>query len=50
MTHFDQPLGVETVDILPTIASQIKLALPATGIDGKCLDLDASAASSCPTK
>jgi len=50
MTHFDQPLGVETVDILPTIASQIKLALPATGIDGKCLDLDASAANSCPTK
>ncbi len=50
MTHFDQPLGVETVDILPTLASQIHLALPATGIDGKCLDLDASAASSCPAR
>jgi len=50
MTHFEQPLGVETVDILPTIAAQIGLALPATGIDGKCLDLDASAASSCPAR
>jgi len=48
LTHFEQPLGVETVDILPTLAAQIGLALPATGIDGRCLDLDASAASSCP--
>jgi len=50
MVHFEQPLGVETVDILPTLAAQIGLALPATGIDGKCLDLDAAAASSCPAR
>lgn len=50
MVHMEQPLGVETVDILPTLAAQIGLALPATGIDGKCLDLDATAASSCPAR
>lgn len=48
--HFEQPLGVETVDILPTLAAQIGLPLPAIGIDGKCLDLDSAATSSCPTK
>ncbi|MBT2188117.1 alkaline phosphatase family protein [Sphingobium nicotianae] len=48
MAHMEQPQGVETVDILPTIAAQIGLALPRTGIDGKCLDLDPGAASSCP--
>jgi len=50
MTHMEQPMGVETVDILPTLAAQIGLALPAIGIDGKCLDLDPTAASSCPAK
>ena len=50
MTHMEQPMGVETVDILPTLAAQIGLALPASGIDGKCLDLDPTAASSCPAK
>ncbi len=50
MTTMEQPQGVETVDILPTIAAQIGLALPKTGIDGKCLDLDAGAGSSCPAK
>lgn len=48
--HFEQPLGVETVDILPTLAAQIGLSLPASGIDGKCLDLDSGAANSCRTK
>jgi predicted AlkP superfamily pyrophosphatase or phosphodiesterase len=50
MTHMEQPQGVETVDILPTLAAQIGLPLPATGIDGKCLDLDPGSASSCPAK
>ena len=50
MTHFEQPLGVETVDILPTLAAQIGLPLPATGIDGRCLDLDAGPGSSCPAR
>lgn len=50
MTPFEQPLGVETVDILPTLAAQIGLPLPAGSIDGKCLDLDSGPASSCPPR
>ncbi|MEV8970714.1 hypothetical protein AB0136_26535, partial [Klebsiella pneumoniae] len=41
MTGFEQPTGVETVDILPTLAHQIGLALTGPKIDGKCLDLAA---------
>lgn len=44
---YEQPLGVETVDILPTLASLINLPVPASEIDGRCLDLDSGAASSC---
>jgi predicted AlkP superfamily pyrophosphatase or phosphodiesterase len=44
---YEQPLGVETVDILPTLASLINLPVPASEIDGRCLDLDAGAASTC---
>lgn len=44
---FEQPLGVETVDILPSLAALIKLPIPAGEIDGKCLDLDAGLADSC---
>nr|WP_232328907.1 alkaline phosphatase family protein [Sphingomonas horti] len=45
--NFEQPLGVETVDILPTLASLIGLPVPAGEIDGRCLDLDASAGDNC---
>ncbi|WP_368039493.1 alkaline phosphatase family protein [Sphingomonas sp. ID1715] len=44
---FEQPLGVETVDILPTLASLIGLAVPPAEIDGKCLDLLAGEESNC---
>lgn len=44
---FEQPLGVETVDILPTLAALVKLPIPAGEIDGKCLDLDAGLGDSC---
>jgi predicted AlkP superfamily pyrophosphatase or phosphodiesterase len=44
---FEQPLGVETVDILPTLASLIALPIPADEIDGRCLDLDAGAGTTC---
>lgn len=44
---FEQPLSVETVDILPTLAALIDLPVPAAEIDGKCLDLDAGMADSC---
>ncbi|MFW2851742.1 alkaline phosphatase family protein [Sphingomonas sp. TX0543] len=43
---FEQPLSVETVDIAPTLAATI--GLPVSGLDGRCLDLDATAASTCP--
>jgi predicted AlkP superfamily pyrophosphatase or phosphodiesterase len=46
LTGFEQPLSVETVDIVPTLAATI--GLPVKGLDGRCLDLDASEATTCP--
>lgn len=45
MTGFEQPLSVETVDIMPTLAALIRLATP--GVDGRCLDLDPGPADTC---
>ena len=46
MVPFEQPLSVETVDIMPTLAAAI--ALPVTGkVDGRCLDLDAGTGTTC---
>ncbi|HEX8383707.1 MAG TPA: alkaline phosphatase family protein [Sphingomonas sp.] len=42
---FEQPLSVETVDILPTLAAPLGLVVP--GIDGRCLDLDPGEADTC---
>lgn len=47
MTGFEQPFGVETVDILPTLAALIHLPVPAGEIDGRCLDLDAGPGDTC---
>ena len=47
MTGFEQPNAVETVDILPTLASLIGLDVPSSEIDGRCLDLIAGGASNC---
>ncbi|KEQ55237.1 alkaline phosphatase family protein [Sphingobium chlorophenolicum] len=47
LTHFEQPLGVETVDILPTLAALIKLPVAKDQIDGRCLDLIAGDGDSC---
>lgn len=47
MQHFEQPLGVETVDILPSLAALIKLPVPKDQIDGRCLDLVAGKDDSC---
>ena len=47
MRHFEQPLGVETVDILPTLAALINLSVPKGEIDGRCLDLIAGERDSC---
>ncbi len=45
MTGFEQPLSVETVDIMPTLAATI--GLPVSGQDGRCLDLDPGPADTC---
>lgn len=47
LTHFEQPLGVETVDIMPTLAALIGLPVPREEIDGRCLDLIAGPGDSC---
>lgn len=48
MTPFEQPLAIETVDIMPTLAALIGLSLEAGSVDGRCLDLDAGPATTCP--
>ena len=45
---FEQPNAVETVDIMPTLASLIGLAVSPAEIDGRCLDLIAGGQSNCP--
>ena len=47
MAGFEQPLPVETVDILPTLAALIGLRVPPEEIDGRCIDLNAGAGNSC---
>ena len=44
---FEQPNGIETVDILPTLASLIGLDVPKDEIDGRCVDLVAGKMSNC---
>lgn len=44
---FEQPLPVETVDILPTLAALIGLAIPAAEIDGHCIDLGRGIGHAC---
>ncbi|MDO7844440.1 alkaline phosphatase family protein [Sphingomonas immobilis] len=48
MTGFEQPLSVETVDIMPTLAGAIGLPLSAPLPDGRCLDLDGDTGTTCP--
>lgn len=50
MTSFEQPLSVETVDIMPTLAALIGLPLAPGAVDGRCLDLDAGPESACPAR
>jgi alkaline phosphatase len=47
ITHYEQPNGIETVDILPTLASLIGLSVPQAEIDGRCIDVMAGAPSNC---
>ena len=39
MTPFEQPMAVETVDIMPTLAALIGVPIAPGTIDGRCLDL-----------
>jgi predicted AlkP superfamily pyrophosphatase or phosphodiesterase len=48
MTAFEQPLPVETVDIMPTLAGLIGLPLAPGSVDGRCLDLIVGPGTSCP--
>ncbi|MBN8808234.1 MAG: alkaline phosphatase family protein [Sphingomonas sp.] len=48
MAGFEQPLSVETVDIMPTLAALIGFPLAPGEVDGRCLDLDGGPGSTCP--
>jgi arylsulfatase A-like enzyme len=50
MAPFEQPLAVETVDIMPTLAALIGLPLAPGSVDGRCLDLDAGPGTTCPAR
>ncbi len=47
LAGFEQPNSIETVDIAPTLAAMIGLPVPASEMDGRCLDLIAGAADMC---
>ena len=47
ITAFEQPLPIDTVDILPTLAALIGLPIPSGEIDGHCIDLDAGPGTTC---
>ena len=47
LAGFEQPDPVETVDIGPTLAALLGLAVPAGDFDGRCLDLDGGAGDTC---
>ena len=44
---YEQPLSIETVDILPTLAALIGLRVPSNEIDGRCVDLDPGPSDTC---
>jgi predicted AlkP superfamily pyrophosphatase or phosphodiesterase len=47
LAHFEQPVPIETVDILPTLASLLRLSLGNATIDGRCRDVLAGPQTSC---
>jgi predicted AlkP superfamily pyrophosphatase or phosphodiesterase len=50
MAGFEQPLGVETVDIAPTLAALIGMPLKPGDVDGRCLDLASGPVTTCPAQ
>lgn len=47
LTAFEQPMAVETADILPTLAAVLRVPIAPGSIDGRCLDLDEGPGSTC---
>jgi predicted AlkP superfamily pyrophosphatase or phosphodiesterase len=47
LVPFEQPLAVETADILPTLAAVLGVPIAPGTIDGRCLDLDEGPGSTC---
>ncbi|MEO7827232.1 MAG: alkaline phosphatase family protein, partial [Allosphingosinicella sp.] len=47
ITPYEQALPVETVDILPTLAPFVGIAIRPGTIDGHCLDLDEGPGTTC---
>ncbi|MGH6785308.1 MAG: alkaline phosphatase family protein [Novosphingobium sp.] len=50
MPGMEQSAPVETVDIAPTLAALLGLALPDGTFDGRCLDLDPGADNTCAAR
>ncbi|MBV9884588.1 MAG: alkaline phosphatase family protein [Sphingomonadaceae bacterium] len=50
LAGFEQPLSVETVDIMPTLAGLIGLPLAPGSVDGRCLDIMAGPETNCPAQ
>ena len=48
MKGFEQPLSIETVDIMPSLAGVLGFPLKPGDIDGRCLDLDGGTGTTCP--
>ena len=46
ISGYEQYLLIETVGIAPTLAAIVGVPHPA--VDGRCIDLDRSAGSTCP--
>jgi predicted AlkP superfamily pyrophosphatase or phosphodiesterase len=46
-TPYEQPISIETVDILPTLAALMGLRVPSEEIDGRCIDLEPGPLNSC---
>lgn len=44
---FEQPAPVETIDIAPTLAALLGLAVPEGTFDGRCLDVDGGTRNTC---
>jgi predicted AlkP superfamily pyrophosphatase or phosphodiesterase len=44
---FEQPLPIETADIMPTLAALLGLSIPSAELDGHCIDLDPGSRNTC---